>query len=317
MNIRKQVLKSVYTLIRNDKKHISYLLYYTILEGILAMSIPLASSFIINSILAHATISIMVVAFLVIIIVLLTTFLHVVKEYIIEKLQQKIFIDTAANIAIMANTMKGDAHSSTTDKYMNYFFDITAIQKLFPILLLDGSSLLVKLIVSLVLFLIFDGILFAMGIFFLLLFIIIIILLGRNGADYAIERSDAKHKTIYYLQSIPEIKENKQNILSTFDALLDEFMSTRERIFKVIIRQLAFTYFMEGLIFGTFLIAGGFMVINGTLPIGEFIAMEIAVVYLTYALRSFMKHIDYIYDVIEGVYKVDKLSSHLKKATNE
>jgi ABC-type bacteriocin/lantibiotic exporter with double-glycine peptidase domain len=68
---------------------------------------------------------------------------------------------------------------------------------------------------------------------------------------------------------------------------------------------------MEGIIVSSFLIFGGYMVIEGTLPIGEFVAAEIVIVSITYALKGFAKQIDYLYDIIEGLYKVDKLSISL------
>jgi len=49
------------------------------------------------------------------------------------------------------------------------------------------------------------------------------------------------------------------------------------------------------------------------LPLGEFVASEIIVVSISYALKGFMKQIDYIYDMIEGLYKVQKLSFTLEE----
>jgi putative ABC transport system ATP-binding protein len=61
-----------------------------------------------------------------------------------------------------------------------------------------------------------------------------------------------------------------------------------------------------------FLIIGGYLVINGSLPLGEFVAAEIVVTSITYALKGFAKQLDYIYDMIEGLYKVNKLSVGLE-----
>jgi putative ABC transport system ATP-binding protein len=61
-----------------------------------------------------------------------------------------------------------------------------------------------------------------------------------------------------------------------------------------------------------FLLIGGYLVINGSLPLGEFVAAEIIVTSITYALKGFAKQLDYIYDMVEGLYKVNKLSLELK-----
>lgn len=313
MNVKKQVISSIAKIIREDRKTMLFLLYYSAIEAILFMVIPLASSFIINSVLAHASISVLVLGSIVIVIFILTTLLQVVKEYIIEKFQQKIFVSTGIEIAEMASRLKTSSLDikNTIDKYMNYFFDISAIQKFFPILLLDGTGLVIKTVVSLLLLLAFDPLLFGLGLFFVVFFAMLLFIFGTNGIDYAIKRSDAKHNAIYYLQSIPYEEGTQAEILEEFDGYLTRFVRAREKIFIVIIKQLTLTFLMEGLVLSSFLIGGGYMVINGTLPVGEFVAAEIIVVSIMYALKSVMKHLDYIYDMVEGFYKVEKLSISL------
>lgn len=313
MNVKEKVLSSITKIIIEDRKNIFFLLYYSAIEAILVMSIPLASSFIINSVLAHAAISVLALGTIIIVIFILTTMLQVVKEYIIEKFQQKIFVSTGVEIAQMATHLKtsnADTQDSI-DKYMNYFFDITAIQKFFPILLLDGTGLVVKILVSLLLLLAFDPILFGLGVFFFVFFILMLFLLGTNGIDYAIKRSDAKHSAIYYLQNIPYEQLSEEKTLEKFDGYLSRFITARENIFFVIMRQLTLTFIMEGLVLSSFLIGGSYLVINGTLPVGEFVAAEIIVVSIMYTLKGFMKHLDYIYDMVEGFYKIEKLSISL------
>ena len=66
MEIERKVFSSVLKVLKHDEKNILYLIYYSTIKAILALSIPLASSFIINSVLAHASISVLVLAFIVI-----------------------------------------------------------------------------------------------------------------------------------------------------------------------------------------------------------------------------------------------------------
>ncbi len=319
MNIRQKVLSSLMYIMKGDQKNIFYLLYYSVIEAILVLAIPLASSFIINSILAHASISVFVLGFIVIIVFIMSTTLQIIKEYIIEKFQQKVFVQTGIKIAKMAVALENstDEKKHTVDKYMNYFFDIGAIQKFFPVLLLDGTGLIVKIFVSLLLLFAFSTMLFTLGVVFLIFFVVILIYLGKNGPAYAIERSNAKHNAIYYLQSMPFSEEPKEELLKNFDMYLNKFVQTRQQIFSVVLRQLSLTYFIEGVIFSSFLIVGGSLVINGTLPIGEFVAAEIILVSITYALKGFMKQIDYIYDMIEGFYKVEVLSKSLSDSLDD
>ncbi len=313
MNIARIVLDNIKHIVRDDRRNIFYLVYYSAIEAVLVLSIPLASSFVINSVLAHAVISLVMLGFIVIVMFILVTVLQVIKEYIIENFQQRVFLKTGIKIATMATTNRGDEASQEHAKYMNYFFDISAIQKFFPILLLDGVGLAAKIVVSLLLLLAFDPVLFGVGLFFFTVYTVLLLLLGRNGIERAVQRSDAKHGAIYYLQHIREQPGTPAEALGTFDRLLAQYAVARQKLFRVTIRQLALTFFTEGFIFSTFLIAGGYLVINGTLPLGEFIAAEIVVVSITSALKGVVKQIDYIYDTVEGFYKVHKLSAKLQE----
>lgn len=316
MNVGKVVFDNAAKLVKEDRRNIFYLIYYSAIDAILVLSIPLASSFVINSVLAHAAISVAILGFIVLVLFSLVTLLQVIKEYIIEKFQQQVFVRTGIRVAKLA--MQPGSHDAVSrGKYMNYFFDITAIQKFFPILLLDGVGLVMKLLVSLLLLLAFDPVLFGVGLFFFSVYIGLLLLLGRNGFERAVQRSDAKHEAIFYLQHICEHAETGPEVLKRFDRLLLHYAGARQKLFRVTIRQLALTFFAEGFIFSTFLIAGGWLVINGALPLGEFIAAEIVVVSMTYALKGFVKQIDYIYDTIEGFYKVHKLSHKLGEHGHE
>ncbi|MDQ7042241.1 MAG: ABC transporter ATP-binding protein, partial [Sulfurimonas sp.] len=102
--------------------------------------------------------------------------------------------------------------------------------------------------------------------------------------------------------------------LKKLDELLINFLQARRNIFSVIVKQLSLSYFIEGLILSAFFILGGYLVFEGKMPIGEFVAIEIIIISVLNALRDFMKQIDYIYDTIEGFYKIEKLAHSLKES---
>lgn len=319
MQLKRMIVDYVKKIIDADKQNILHLFYYSIIDAILVLSIPLASAIVINSVLAHASLSIVVLGIIVMVLFVFITVLQLLKEYIVEKFQQKVFVKTGIEISTKALKLNHDDKDYLIKykKLMNYFFDITAIQKFFPILLLDGLGLIVKILVSLILLLIFDPILFGAGVVFFSVYLFVLILLGNYAAERAIERSDAKHNAIYFLQHIKEERESESLILDKFNTLLSQYATARQNLFRIIIRQLGFTFFAEGFIFSMFLIIGGFLVINGKLPLGEFVAAEIVVTSITYALKGFAKQLDYIYDMLEGVYKVNKLSLSLEGQGHE
>jgi len=318
MKLNDILINYVKKVIQEDRKNIFHLIYYSVIDAILILSIPLASAIVINSVLAHASLSIVVLGSIVLLLFVFITILQLLKEYIVEKFQQKVFLKTGIEIATKALDLNHEdkADRKKHRKLMNYFFDITSIQKFFPILLLDGVGLVVKILVSLLLLFAFDPILFGAGAVFFTLYTVVLFFLGNNAAQSALNRSDAKHSTIYFLQHINEETGTEKEILSRFDGYLTAYAQARQKLFEIIVRQLGFTFFAEGFIFSMFLIIGGQLVISGSLPLGEFVAAEIVVTSITYTLKGFAKQLDYIYDTIEGLYKVNKLSVGLEDKTD-
>ncbi|MDF1883543.1 ABC transporter ATP-binding protein [Sulfurimonas sp. SAG-AH-194-C21] len=316
MNITNLIYENLKDIIVDDKKNILYLLYYSTVEAVLLMVSPLTSAFIINSVLAHATISITVLSIIVVVVFLMIAILQILKEYMIEKFEQKIFLKNAIKTSQLALDVHTEKENRFIHKYMNYFFDVISIQKLFPVLLMTGSSLIIKVIVSLILLLIFDINFFILGLVFIVLFSVTVIYLGKSGPNLAIERSNAKHETIFFIQNLLLHKSSKDKALKDLDLLLIDFIQARNSMFKVVAKQLSLSFFIEGLILASFFILGGYLVFEGMLPIGEFVAIEIIIISVVYTLRDFMKQIDYIYDMIEGFYKIDKLSKTLEAKDN-
>ncbi len=308
------VIANLKKMVGQDKKNILYFFYYSLLEAFLLLIAPLTSAFIINSVMAHASISIITLSLIVIIVFGMIVVVQIIKIYMIEKFEQKIFVQSSIEVALLA--IKTKANRVEIDKYMNYFFDVVSIQKILPSIFITAASLIMKIIISLILLLFFNISFFILGIIFIILFSIIVLLLGKNGTKYAIARSNAKHEAIYYLQNIPEYNDHSTNLTDNLNKLLINFVEARERIFAVIAKQLSIAFIVEGLILSSFFIMGGYLVFEGLIPIGEFVAAEIIIISITYALRDFMKQIDYIYDAIEGFYKIDKLNTTLEKKSS-
>ena len=313
MGIKTTVLNGFIDTVKSDKKSIYYILYYGLLDSILALSIPLTSSFIINSLIAHASISVVVLGAIILFMFMSITFLRLMQEYIVEKFEQKVFIENGFNVAKKAYALKEKIVCSTDpiDKFMNYFFDITTIQKVFPIFILNGAGLIMQIFVSLILLFIFNSSLFFGAVSIFIFYFIMIVVLGNNGVDIAIQRSNMKHAAIYFLQKIPNTTDSKDGTMKKVDEIMEGYADARSNHFGVVVKQLALTYIVQGIMLSGFFVLGGYLVINGELPIGDFIAAEILIVSLIYAMNSFIKQLDNIYDGIEGYYKVGKLSAAL------
>jgi len=298
-----------------DIGSIYYVLYYTLIESLLVLSIPLTSSFVINSLISHSSISAFVLGSVISVVFVFIVILRLLQEYIIEKFEQRVFVEQGFDIADKAMQISKNAAApkDPVDKLMNYFFDITTVQKIFPLFVLNGAGLVVQIFMSLMLLMVFDLSLFYSALFIFFIYIVLIFIFGYNGVIYAVNRSDAKHSAIYFLQKIPRLTATREEMLETLDHKMSEYVDARQQHFRVMFKQLALSFIVQGIIITGFFLQGSFLVINGEMPIGEFVAAEIIVVALIYSINSFVKQLDYIYEGIEGFYKIGKLSSSLEE----
>ncbi len=307
----KEIWYGVKSLLKKDRKLFLYIIYYATIEGVLILSFPLAIDFTVNSIIAHASYSVIVIGFIILLMFLFVTLARVLQHYIVEKFQQKIFVEKAIETFEHAHhIVKRKVHfKEPVKKAMNYFFDVLTLQKFFPNIMLEGIALIVNIIIGFALLLAFNPIFFEVSLLLAVVYILLIVLLGFNGIKYAKIRSDKKHETLYFLQNVPFSERTINKDKEDLDNILVDYVEARERLFKVMIRQKTLSFIMQGVIYTLFFILGGFLVINGKIPIGEFIAAEIVVVFINKAITSFVKQIEYFYEIAEAIYKVHKLDT--------
>jgi len=316
MDIKAKIINEFIATLKYHKSSVYYVLYYTLIQSILVLSIPLTSSFVINSLVAHSYISLFTLGAIILSVFFFIVFLRILQEYIIEKFEQKVFV--TEGYSIVNKTFELLEEKRTTpypiDKLMNFFFDITTIQKIFPIFILNGAALMAQIIVTLILLLIFDLSLFIGAASTLVAAAFIILYFGKNGIRFAIERSNAKHNAIYFMQKLAHKKEDedKKELLEKFEEKMSDYVDARTRQYGVRIKQLSLSFMLQGVIVTGFFITGGHLVISGSMPIGEFVAAEIIIVTLIYAINGFAQQLNYIYDGIEGLYKINQLSTSLE-----
>jgi len=314
VDIKNKIIFGFLQTLQSNKESISYVVFYTLVEGVLVLAIPLTSSFVINSLIAHSYVSLMSLGFIISIIFIGIIFLRLIQEYIIEKFQQRVFVKEGFDVGEKAFNFKKENKTThyPIDKLMNYFFDITTIQKVFPIFILNGTALIVQIFLTLLLLLVFSMHLFFGALVLIVINILLIIFFGKNGVKFSLERSDAKHEAIHYLQKIPSSDVAEKEMFDGLEKRMSHYVDARQNHFGIRLKQFGITFVIQGIMIAGFFVLGGYLVINGNMPIGEFVASEIIVVTLITALNSFVKQLDYIYEGIEGYYKVEILSSSLE-----
>lgn len=140
-------------LIKLERKEISSIYFYAILNGLVQLSLPLGIQAIIGFVLGATMVtSVYVLIFFVVLGTLVVGILNIYQMKIIEKIQQKIFVRYTFNMGLKIPGFD----LLSIDKYylpdkINYFFDILTVQKGISKLLLDIPIATIQIILGLVL----------------------------------------------------------------------------------------------------------------------------------------------------------------------
>lgn len=308
----KRLLKYV----TKEKKDVLNIYFYAILSGLVQLSLPLG----IQAIISFAMGATMVTSiYLLIGFVVLGTWLvgyfRVMVMEIIEKIQQKIFVEYAISFSeTLPNVKLEKTNQYYLPELVNRFFDTQNLQKGISKILLEIPTAVIQILFGIILlsfyhpwFLIFGGVVI-IGVF------VIFKYTSYKGIETSIIESDKKYHVVSWIEdiasSIKSFKINKHTQLhlkETDERVLD-YLKYRTQHFKVLLFQYKSIIFFKVLITLVMLVIGTYLLVNQKLNIGAFIAAEIVVLTILNAVEKLIKSLESYYDVITSLSKLSKVT---------
>ena len=287
--------KKLLRYITKEKKDVTNIYLYAIFNGIVYLSIPLGIQSIISYVMGATMVtSIYILICLVVIGTFLVGYFKLKVLEIIEKIQQKIYVEFS--MAFAEKLPKVDLFS--TRKYylpelVNRFFDIQNLQKGISKILLEIPTALIQILFGILLlsfyhplFLVFGGlvILSIGGIFYYTM---------ESGIKSSLDESDKKYETASWLEDVADsVKTFKMHsekgihLIGTDNRIL-EYIKHRTTHFKVLVLQYKTIVAFNVIITFTMLAIGTYLMVNQQLNIGAFIATEIVLLTIMAAVEKF------------------------------
>jgi ABC-type bacteriocin/lantibiotic exporter with double-glycine peptidase domain len=316
-------LKRVRALIQDHKKEITSIYLFSILGGIVNLSLPLGVQTIIGLVMGATMVtSIYVLIFLVVLGVFLMGLFQINQMKIIESIQQKIFAHYAYAFADKVPRLD----LKQMDKYhipekVNRFFDTLNIQKGFAKLLLDIPVASVQIVFGIVLLSLYHPLFIVLGLVLLLLLGLILYQTSQKGIETSIEESNYKYGVAEFFGEIARtIKTFKfsqgsdLNLTRTDENVLG-YLGARTKHFQVLLFQYKSLLFFKVALTTLMLTLGTYLLINQQLNVGEFIAAEIVILLVIGAVEKLIISLDSAYDVITGLEKLGSITdSPLEKS---
>ncbi|WP_313373541.1 peptidase domain-containing ABC transporter [Chishuiella sp.] len=308
--------KKLLRYITKEKKDVTNIYLYAIFNGIVYLSIPLGIQSIISYVMGATMVtSIYILICFVVIGTFLVGYFRLKVLEIIEKIQQKIYVEFS--MAFAEKLPKVDLFS--TRKYylpelVNRFFDIQNLQKGISKILLEIPTAIIQILFGILLlsfyhplFLIFGGlvILSIGGIFYYTM---------ESGIKSSIEESDKKYETASWLEDVADsVKTFKMHsekgihLIGT-DNRVVEYIKHRTSHFKVLVLQYKTIVAFNVIITFTMLAIGTYLMVNQQLNIGAFIATEIVLLTIMAAVEKLIVSLESYYDLIAAYAKLTKVT---------
>ena len=299
-------------LILIDKQDIYQIFLYSIIAGLISLSLPLGIQSIINFIQAgKVSTSWIVLVFVVVIGVAIVGLLKIMQFRITENLQQKIFVRSSFEFAYRFPKIK---FNQLQDQYppelANRFFDTLTVQKGVSKLLLDSSGAALQIIFGIILLSLYHPFFIFFGLLLLFLLYLIFKINFDIGLQTSLKESKYKYKIAHWLQ---EIARNHLSFKSntTFnyslhknDKLVTEYLKQRESHFHILLKQFIQLTGFKIIITAGLLIIGGLLVINQQMNIGQFVAAEIIILSIITAVEKLFSGLELFYDVLTSLEKL-------------
>jgi ABC-type bacteriocin/lantibiotic exporter with double-glycine peptidase domain len=305
-------LKRFKNLILIDKQDIYQIFLYSIIAGLISLSLPLGIQSIINFIQAgKVSTSWMVLVLIVVIGVAFVGLLKIMQFRITENLQQKIFVRSSFEFAYRFPKIKfNQLYNQYPPELANRFFDTLTVQKGVSKLLLDSSGAALQIIFGIILLSLYHAFFIFFGLILLILLFLIFKINFNVGLQTSLKESKYKYKIAHWLQ---EIARNHLSFKSntTFDysihkndQLVAEYLKQRESHFNVLLKQFIQLTGFKVVITAGLLLIGGILVINQQMNIGQFVAAEIIILSIITAVEKLFSGLELFYDVLTSLEKL-------------
>jgi len=313
---RKTPLWRVLKVLRLDKKEITSVYFYAVLNGLIQLSLPLGIQSIISFVLGGSiSTSLVVLIILVVVGVFLAGLVQVNQMKIIEKVQQKIFVRYSLEYAnrIPRLDMKS-VDSFYLPELVNRFFDTISLQKGISKLLLDIPTATIQILFGLILLSFYHPIFIVFSLLLVAIVSAILYYSGSKGLETSIEESRYKYGVAGWLEELARVvksfkfsKGTKLNLRRT-DMLVNGYLNARTSHFRVLLFQYWALVSFKVLITAAMLIVGSVLLINQQLNLGQFIAAEIVILLILNSVEKLIINIDKVYDVLTSVEKLSMIT---------
>ena len=308
-------LRRFIELLRPEASDIRTILVFSVVIGLLSLTLPLAVEAVVNTIAFGRYLQPLIVLSLIVLTFLLfRAGLSVLMTVVTEIVQRKLFVRSVEDLSYRLTRVPLSAwRAKHGPELVNRFFDIVTVQKVTSKLLLETVMLALQTIIGLSVLAFYHPFLLGYDIGLLVMMTIILYFIGRGAVRTATEESQAKYETAAWLQEMvrhPTTYKFNGGLgyaINRADELTARYINHRTQHFKILIRQFTFAMLMQAVAATILLALGGYLVIQGQMTLGQLVAAELIVTVILGSFAKLGKDLESFYDLMASVDKLGKL----------
>ncbi len=307
---------SLFRYITKEKGDVTNIYFYAILNGLVQLSVPLGIQSIVSFVMgATMATSIYILIGFVVLGTWLVGYFRLKVMEIIEKIQQKIFVEYSVAIAEkLPKVNLTDTRKYYLPELVNRFFDTMNLQKGISKILLEIPTALIQIFFGIILLSFYHPWFLVFGAIVIISVVLIFTFTMKSGIQSSLEESDHKYSVASWIEDIAAtIKTFKLNSktevhLKGIDDRLMNYLQARTVHFRVLVFQYKTIIAFKVVITFVMLAIGTYLLVNQELNIGAFIATEIVVLSIMAAVERLIKSLESYYDVITALTKLSKIT---------
>lgn len=312
-------VRKILKILRFQKKDITAIYFYAILNGLVQLSLPLGIQSIVSFVLGGAiSTSIVVLIILVVVGVFLNGLFQVNQMKMIEKIEQQIFVRYSFDYAQTLPRL----NLKSVDGYFlpeltNRFFDTAILQKGLSKLLLEFPTATIQILFGLILLSLYHPVFILFSLIFISVVYLIIRMTSAKGLQSSVEESNHKYAVGGWLEEIARVvtnfkfARNSTLHLQRTDKIVTGYLNARTRHFRILKLQYWALIGFKVAITAAMLIVGSMLLVNQQLNIGQFVAAEIIILLVISSVEKLIINIDNVYDILTSVDKLEKITDQV------
>ncbi|KQS27789.1 ABC transporter [Dyadobacter sp. Leaf189] len=296
-----------------ERSTINFIFIYAILIGLIGLTLPLGTTAVFNFLSNGALFSSTYILIgMVLLGVIVGGSLLIAQLTLVEVLEQKIFTRAALEFAYrFPRIKKSELEGEYPPELVNRFFDVTTIQKGLTKLLVDVVASTVQIFFAAILLSFYHPVFIVFGVITVLVILLMLGLFYKQGLMTSIEESEYKYEVVAYLESVAADLDRYRNqpaqlskVIMETDKLTSRYLRARNEHFRILRKFFASSVALRTALMGGLLLLGSHYVIERQMTLGQFVAAEVIIVQISYAVEKFMTNLNTLFDMVTGSEKL-------------